>query len=237
MTRSALQDEGFAPGSPVIQIAQVSNWLVDYYSVSKTISNAQLLAHLHFDNLTSTSQIQNSWSRLAQNTQRAVSAAADEVRAAPNPAERYRRMVYLAVLIGASLHPVQDFYSHSNWVELYPMQGGVYGTRTWFDTPAPSTLLRSGLVGPRNDLYPTRDSTRDHGGYKGGMNRDSYSRPRWPQAYVYAYSGSRQWLRAIRQWVEQVDPAIWRELVALRLNSADATALARDLRASYLLSL
>lgn len=239
MTRSAMQDEGFAPQSPVIQIAQVSNWLVDYYSVSP-FSDAQarrLLAHLHFDSLTSTSQIQNVWSRLTQNTQKAMSAAAADVRAARNPAERYRRMVYLAVLIGASLHPVQDFYSHSNWVELYPMQGGVYGTRTWFDTPAPSPLLRTGLVGPGNDMDPTRDSARDHGGYDAGMNHDSYSRPRWSEAYVYAYSGSRQWLRAIRQWVEQVDPAIWRELVALRLNSADATALTKDLRASYQVSL
>ncbi len=238
MTRTAFQDEGFAPGSPVIQIAQVSNWLVDYYSSVPTYPLLQVqLAHLHFDSLTSPTQIRNLWNRLALNTQSGIVAAVNDVRSAPDAAERYRRMVYLAVLIGASLHPVQDFYSHSNWVELYPMQGGVYGTRTWFDTPSPPSSLHTGLVGPGNELEPTGDPSRDHGGYHAGMNHDSYSRPGWSQAYVYGYSASRQWLRAVRQWVEQVDPGVWQELMALRLGGGDAAALANDVLFSYYLSL
>lgn len=237
MTRAALQGEGFAPGATVIQIAQVSNWLVDYYSSSPLSSQTDSLAHLHFDNLATPAQIRNLWNRLARNTHAAVAAAAADVRSARNPAKRYRRMVHLAVLIGASLHPVQDFYSHSNWVEVYPMRGDVYGTRTWFDTPSPSLLLHTGLVGSSDDLEPTGDPARDHGGYDAGMNHDSYSRPRWSQAYVYAYSASRQWLRAIRQWVEQVDPAIWRDLLALQLARHDRAALALDLTGACLISL
>jgi hypothetical protein len=235
MTRAAFQDEGFAPGSPVIGIAQVSNFLVDYFSVVEDrIGASPALAHLHFDNLKNTAQVRNAWARLAQNTQGAVRAAAAGVRSAPNETERYRRMVYLAVLIGASLHPVQDFYSHSNWVEQYPVQGAVYGTRTWFDTPSPSLSLRTGRVG--STLSPTGDSTRDHGGYAAGMNHDSYSRPDWPQAYVYGYSASRQWLRAIRQWVEEVQPALWQELLGFRLVPSDVAALKDDLESAYYVS-
>lgn len=243
LTRAAFRDEGFSSASAVIGIAQVSNWLVDYYSTRPSLPGSEdalvagVLAHLHFDSLVSVVQIRNSWNRLALNTQRSVQAAARDVLAASNAAERQRRLIYLAVLIGASLHPVQDFYSHSNWVETYPMRGGAYGTRTWFDTPSPSASLRTGLVGHGNDLHPTGDSTRDHGDNKTGMNHDSYDRPRWPEAYVYAYSASRQWLAAVRQWVEQADPAVWRELVALRLSKADARALDADLAAAYELSL
>jgi hypothetical protein len=236
MTRAAFQDEGFAPGSRVIEIAQVSNWLVDYYSNRPSQLQPEFqrlkreLEHLHFDNLTTLAQVRNTWTRLTLNTHSAVLAAAEDVQSAPNAAERYRRLVHLAVVIGASLHPVQDFYSHSNWVELYPMRAGVYGTRTWFDTPSPDASLRTGL-------YPSADPVEGHGGYDEGMNQDSYNRPKWPQAYVYGYSASRQWLRAVRQWVEQVEPAVWRELLALQLPVSDASAVTADLTASYLVSL
>lgn len=243
VTRAAFQDEGFSSGSPAIGIAQFSNWLVDYYSTRPTTFDAELarmasdLAHLHFDSLVSVAQIRNTWSRLALNTQRAVQSAARDVVAAPSAAERQRRLIHLAMLIGASLHPVQDFYSHSNWVEIYPMQGAVYGTRTWFDTPSPSASLHTGLVGHGNDLHPAGDPRRDHGDYDTGMNHDSYDRPGWSQAYVYAYSASRQWLAAIRQWVEQTDPAVWRDLVAIKLSANDSERLAGDLASAYELSL
>jgi hypothetical protein len=117
------------------------------------------------------------------------------------------------------------------------MQEGVYGTRTWFDTPSPSSLLHTGLVGPDNELNPSGDPRRDHGDYGKGMNHDSYTRPGWSQAYVYGYSASRQWLRAIRQWVEAVNPAVWQDLLTLQLSGHDAEALEADLRAAYTLSL
>jgi hypothetical protein len=242
MTRAAFQDEGFAPGSRVIEIAQVSNWLIDYYSNRPQFPAeferlARELSHMHFDSLTGPEQIRNTWSRLALNTRSGVLAAAADVRSAPNPEERYRRLVHLAVLIGASLHPVQDFYSHSNWVQLHPMRVGVYGTHTWFDMPSSDPSLRTGLVGRDGGLYPSGDTAQDHGGYDAGMNQDSYSRPHWPRAYVYGYSASRQWLRAVRQWVEEVEPAIWQDLLTLELRASDATALALDLNVSYVVSL
>jgi hypothetical protein len=234
MTRAAFQDEGFAPGSQVIEIAQVSNWFVDYYTYRPSLLHppefgrlARGLTHMHFDNLTSPEHIRNTWARLALNTQRGVQAAAADVRSARDPEERYERLVHLAVLIGASLHSVQDFYSHSNWVQLYPMTVNGYGTRTWFDTDSVSTSLRTGL-------YPNSDTILGHGGYDQGMNQDSYSRPYWPQAYVYAYSASRQWLRAVQGWV---GPAIWQELLALQLSPSDASDVKADLNASYVVSL
>ncbi|HEX2210743.1 MAG TPA: hypothetical protein VHG93_23880 [Longimicrobium sp.] len=242
LTRAALVDEGFNAASDVIPMAQVSNWLVDYYSTRPELGDPQLifmaarLKHFHFDSLTTPVQIRNVWSRLALNTRSALQAEVAGVRSARTPAERYRRLVGLAVILGASLHPLQDFYSHSNWVDLYPMQDGAYGTRTWFDTPSPPASLHTGLVAG-GDLLPTGDPTRDHGGYRSGMNRDSYSRPGWPQAYVYAYSASRQWLRAARQWVEQVDSTVWQDLLRFQLTPADRRLVMDDLYASYVISL
>ena len=34
------------------------------------------------------------------------------------------------------------------------------------------------------------------------MNRDSYSRPGWDQAYIAAFVATLQWVRAARRWVE-----------------------------------
>jgi hypothetical protein len=126
MTRTAFQHEGFAPGAPVIQIAQLSNWLVDDYSSRPTWRSGDLgeihgeLAHLHFDNLTSVAQIRNLWIRLAQNTQAAVQSATVGAHSAPDDVARRNHLVRLAVLIGASLHPVQDFYSLWAWSPTPP---------------------------------------------------------------------------------------------------------------------
>lgn len=64
------------------------------------------LAKLHFDELTSTKQITLMWDRYLGGTVAGLlwAASRDDVHAARN-------------VVGAGLHALQDFYSHTNWVD------------------------------------------------------------------------------------------------------------------------
>ena len=75
------------------------------------------LTALHFDDLTSTAQVRSVWRRILGGTVAGLVWAAehDDVAAARH-------------VIGCGLHSIQDFYSHSNWVDAADRR-----TRTWFD--------------------------------------------------------------------------------------------------------
>jgi hypothetical protein len=126
----------------------------------------------------------------------------------------------LLVLLGMSLHNVQDFYAHSNWVE--GMDGGTwgpplgrgrlakYGTHpTWLSMDrqdreglAVYTKLRMGAV-----------DTRTHGEWDGdstALNKDWEQRPRHTDAYICAWFASRQWVRMFRAFVN--NRAVWNDM-------------------------
>src|SRR4051812_9881856 len=119
LTREALAPEGF--GDTAIEAAQLQNWFTDYYSSSNPLSGYKSEADLlHFDNLFTTDALRNYWGRFKVN---AKSAAQDAAKSGDT--------VKLLTVIGVSLHAVQDFYTHSNWVELHPRAaGGPYRTET-----------------------------------------------------------------------------------------------------------
>ncbi len=48
---------------------------------------------------------------------------------------------------------------------------------------------------------------RGCGSYTRG--KDSYVRPSWPEAYVFAYAATREWVAAVHQWTAEVDPTFW----------------------------
>ncbi len=121
-------------------------------------------------------------------------------------------------MLGASLHEVQDFYAHTNWVEPRGAPGfggpdwagqGLGGTPTWFDVPAPARqaelLYTGGSIG----------IPRDHGSWKSDGNRslahsmakDWQGRPLYTEAHVAAYFATRQWVAGVRAWV--ADEAFW----------------------------
>ncbi|MBA2748338.1 MAG: hypothetical protein H0U45_06275 [Tatlockia sp.] len=217
LTREALQDEGFS--NTPIEVAQVENWLVDYFSSSPTSQIKSDVEKLHFDNLFSTSQIRNYWGQLTVNTKNAVQQAARE----NDP------LKCLAVL-GISLHAVQDFYTHSNWVETHPPLGNAYRTDTWFD----SVPLDNLFTGSYPNLRPGAEQL--HGDYNNGLNHDSYVRPRWEQSYVFAYAASRQWVNAVHSWVNEVNPSFWQSVQKFEVSGADRSALDFDLEAAYRIS-
>ncbi|MGC4042444.1 MAG: hypothetical protein QM758_01415 [Armatimonas sp.] len=221
LTREALKELGMSEDA--IQVAQVENWLVDYYSNNPTRKDLEAdLSKLHFDNLNTTTKVRNYWGRLTVNTKKAVEDAAK----AKNPMQ-------VVALTGMSLHAVQDFYTHSNWVETHSTFSDAYSTRTWFDVPPPLTATK--LV---TGTYPNSSPvlSTNHGNYSVGMNHDSYCRPRWDEAYVYAYSASVQWVSAIEKWVSAVDPAVWAQAKKLSLGTINSAMLKLDRVAAYKVS-
>lgn len=236
VTRDALAAEGF--NDRAIQSAQVSNWFVDLYEnagsvpfsghagfFKELIGGASPLSRFwawptpvveaadrtHFDasggGFSNTAQVTAEWDRL----RRAVGAMAIEARDRNDP-------VQLISVLGISLHQVQDFYSHTNWLEGGgPAAGqgpnwaskGFGATPTWFDLPA--------TVRDAEYVY-TGGSTgigRNHGSWKADGNldlshfnaKDWAGRPLYVEAHTAAYFATRQWVRAIRAYVN--DERFW----------------------------
>ncbi len=142
------------------------------------------------------------WERL----QRAVWTIARRARDTDDP-------LLLLTVLGASLHQVRDFYTHTNWVEPGGVLGGDgpgwadrgFGSHpTWFDIPP--------LIRNTAEVYaggaPGRD--RDHGDWNSErnrslvdrMNKDWPGRPLYADAAITAYFASRQWVQAVRSLVD-----------------------------------
>jgi hypothetical protein len=240
ITRDALLSEGASPASA--SITAVNNWFVDYYTnpdknpysghASFLIGVTRLgLARenwpqswvdaarkLHFDsesrfpampNLSTTAGVEREWQRLMYLTQRWLRYAKEK-----------NDPVRVLTVIGTSLHAVQDFYSHSNWVEDPALVNGKsfgyggprtalrrYGdTPTWFDVPPEA---RRALVGDLAVFTGVKGIPRGHGNWRSGdnktlsngLNKDWSGRPKYQEAYITAYFATRQWIRAIRTWL------------------------------------
>ena len=255
MTRDALIAEGFSPAAA--DVGMVNNWFVDYYTnpddnpysghanaligllrfgfnredwLHQWVEGAQ---RMHFDagirqvgmpDLSNTAGIEQEWQRLMFLTQKWVQYAGRQNR--PDPLE-------VMAVLGISLHSIQDFYTHSNWVENpHPENGrggpGIaslgYGeTPTWFDVPPE---VRQGLVDNRAVYTGVKGIPRGHGNWqsnknrnlRGGLNKDWPGRPRYQKSYVSAYFATRQWIRAVRTWLG--NEPLWQRAMSLRNTAA-----------------
>ncbi len=221
MTRRALSDLQF--GDDAIRAVQVANWLTDYYSAPTSVVTKDEFEKLHFDCVFSTQDVGNYWKQYAANTYAATTAAAQS-----------GDTLQFLMILGISLHTVQDFYTHSNWVARHPRNGG-YRTETWWNSSLPpGTLIYTGWY--PNKLYPTRppQAEEDHGNYFQGLNKDSYVRPRWDEAYVFAYSASVEWASAVCAWAEAAKPGFIKTVRDYK--ASNAKALDYDTQAAYRIS-
>ena len=194
LTRVVLFDLGFKDDA--IKAVQVANWLTDFYSTPDSVVTRSEFEKLHADCLFSTADVRMYWTLLSINTKAAVE---DAVRANDE-------LKFLTIM-GLSLHTVQDFYSHSNWVERHPRGGPEYRTNTWWNSPvAPGTDIHTGWY--KNDLYPSRPKNAQdaHGDFANGLNHDCYGRQRWDEAYVFAYAASAEWAEALIRWASDMSP-------------------------------
>lgn len=263
VTTDALRAEGF--GGPATDAARVENWFVDLYSQADKVpfsghsdwfttiiglgdiagllnaehwSDAVINSsvHTHFDyatkSLTATPGVEHEWDRLRA----AVYTLAREAAARNDPLE-------LLAVLGISLHQLQDFYAHTNWVEPRGVDGydgpgwsqlGQGSNPTWFDVPK---TIRDG-----SRIYTggVARGYRFHGGWKSdgnvdlrtAMAKDWPGRPLYAEAYETSYFAARQWVRAVRSWVG--DDAFWRRAQAY---AKYLPALRHDVRGSFETSL
>jgi len=236
ITRNAMSLEGF--GHTPIQVVQVSNWFNDLYeqdtsnsysghvswfgSFENFVGNLLTLFRkedwpdsivkaaekMHFDSscpINTTAQADAEWTRLARATKSLIRQCA-----ANNDREG------ILCVMGMSLHAVQDFYTHSNWVEPrgdrvlrgYSGPGwaatGKYGSHpTWFDVPATDRnkeAIYSQVLGNPGVGHGDWNSQNSGTGPL-AMNKDSAGRPLNGEAVVTAIFASRQWIQAMRTWL------------------------------------
>ena len=267
ITRDALTAEGFGPGSA--SIAAVNNWFVDYYTnpdknpysghASFLIGVTRLglareswpdfwvegARRMHFDaefrkaempNLSETAGVEREWDRLIDMSQRLLRYSA-----------RKNDPLLVLSTIGMTLHSVQDFYAHSNWVEdtyagPYPDLPGLgepdtrglpsgpgvaklgFGSHpTWFDVPPE---VRQTFVRSKNVYTGVKGIYRGHGHWQSddnkslfkGLNKDWSGRPKYQEAYITAYFATRQWVRAMRIWLG--NEPLWNRAMSLPHTSA-----------------
>lgn len=194
LTREALSRRGFDSGA--IGQAQLANYFDDGFEAAKTVmaktpgflsrkwgdlyGPASLRdasdTYMHFDDLGDTAGVTAAWERLVRNTYRAA-----------RRAEAGGDAAGLRTVLGASLHTVQDFYSHSNWSAL---DWG--GDATWFNVPAAERDAR--------DIYTSGRLSHDQ------INKDEATRPGFETAYREAFYASSEWIWLVKSWVS---PGFW----------------------------
>ncbi len=198
---------------------QVENWLTDYYTSTPTIGSAAQcdLEKLHFDDVFSDADVANYWKTLTANSRTAI-----------QQAEKDGDVVEFYTALGMSLHVVQDFYSHSNWVERHAQ--GDFATSGWFDKTPPSGVFTGWYD---NCLKIPQGTHTPHGGYTWGMNHDSVVRPNYDRAYVFALAASYEWTQNALAWIS---PAFAFKVKNYAPNLQDAKDLAYDQKASLYIS-
>jgi len=239
LTRNALQI--FEYSASAQKVVPLANWFTDYFSYTFDLQEKlPPLNLLHFDNLYTLENVSYYFSQLAINTKKAIQEATTQ-----NSPLNY------LMLLGSSMHAVQDFYTHSSWVALHPqLNCDCFRSETFFSLLAaaggnvtqlvPTHLALAtysyGDCDPPNQLN-CRKGTIPHGDYCEGINKDSYVRPFWEQSYAFAFAASVEWLFNVEKWASEVNGSF----VASARNYQPTTAedredLEEDYLASYVIS-
>lgn len=233
-TRKAMVANGFSGDARLA--TQVSNYIADFMAGSfdkgneiiegKGLKELRLTggdesySYIHFDGVLTEAEMEKSWKILFDNTIAALKkyTAAEAVRPG-------YRLIVLYNILGTSLHVVQDFYSHSNWVNLYH-KAGKTPIPIWFDITAEERKklkLESGV-------YPD-GSMPGHANHS-ELNKDASSRDLNSVAVETAERASIHWMKRIMDsaafvnWAELKAYTIQKDIVMKRfLVSLDATFL------------
>ncbi len=120
-----------------------------YLSFYLSIYDA-VLSYPYIDHLYPSKQIINYWNKLAFNTKNAIGQSVSE-----------KDPIKTLTLIGITLHVVQDFYTHSNFTELFRVRGSsVAFPQTWWNNDlnitAENTFLNTGYTNRYRSIYSNR---------------------------------------------------------------------------------
>lgn len=205
ITSQAANDEGISFDSVQNEYLVINQEMVDVISLANDDDNvdkyfvpdmlptseefkALFSNSAHFQNYNNSTEIDQEWGRLINQTHKQIVAA--------EASGDHRK--FLTVL-GMSLHTLEDFYGHTTWADFqdagYFEGKGYEGDVTWFDVKPKDKNATSGideffLDNPLNSL----DHKSDH--------KDWPSRPHY------------QWIRLVKSWVSQdfwnaaMDPTI-----------------------------
>ncbi len=127
-TRKAMVANGFSADARLA--TQVSNYITDFHSAALfgtgipekqrvevfKLKQEMSYEYMHFDAIYSTVDIEKNWQRIYENTIQTLKKYNNN----PDVKSGFR-LIILFNIIGASLHIVQDYYSHSNWVNTYTL--------------------------------------------------------------------------------------------------------------------
>jgi hypothetical protein len=242
ITRDALTAEGF--GGTAADVVVVNNFFVDLYSNSSKIPQSghadtavSVLGaffendeswpqavldganRMHFDSslwdVANVGKAQQEWERLQRSTTQLLGSI-KSVNGA-------NKEIQVLSTIGMGLHALQDFYSHSNWIEEQGVTGNdgtnwsalPFGhTPTWFDVPKAERDKLNVYIGDS-----TGHKERPHGAWNTdgnrsmtkGVNKDWPGRVGYANAYITSYFATRQWVQAIRAALG--DEALWQRTI------------------------
>jgi len=234
LTRNAMEIFGYNPNAQLV--GAVSNWFVDYFSYTIGFEDIPDLNSLHFDNLYSLPNVTNYLTHLATNTRLTIN----------NAAQQNDVLTYLSTM-GATLHAIQDFYTHSSWTEHHPAGCGCYRDDTFFTALSAVGGNVTQLINEFSEIrtYSWGDNcgefTRNclpgqlpHGDYCEGINKDSYVRPWFERSYGHAFTGSIEWIFNLEKWALEVasDPNFVNNARAYSPSSSDLEDLNDDYEAS-----
>jgi hypothetical protein len=215
-TRKAMVANGFSADARLA--TQFSNYLTDFFPafnlaneelVKAGIGQLQLAGdlsyeYMHFDALYSESDIEKNWELLLNNTIRTLRKYADGAGVRPG-----YRLPVLFNIIGASLHTIQDFYSHSNWVNLQTSMN-VSPVPIWYDVAAADRKKLNLFTG----AYPDGSSA----GHKNhaDLNKDCSTRDLNKDAVETAERASIDWVKRL---MDSVITVPWSELKAYNIQN------------------
>ncbi len=215
-TRKAMVANGFSPDARLA--TQVSNYLTDFFP-AYNIANEKLAAsglsrlqvngdlsyeYMHFDAVYSTADIEQNWKLLFDNTVRALIKYAGSADVKPG-----FRLPVLFNIIGASLHSIQDFYSHSNWVNLN-ISMGQNPIPVWYDRDANARKQLILFTG----AYPD-GSSKGHKNHA-DLNKDCSTRDMNKQAVEVAERASTDWVKRL---IDSTGASVpWGELKAYNIQ-------------------
>jgi len=228
LTRNALENLGYNDNAQ--KVAAFCNFMVDYFAYTLDFEDIDEVRSLHFDNLYTLQNVSNYLAQLTING-----------RSAARNASSQNDVVQYLCLLGASLHAVQDFYTHSSWVELHQGTCDCFRDDTWFtalnQTDGNVTLLLDQLVALKtyswgetcgtyeHNCFP---GTLPHGDYCIGINKDSYVRPYWENAYSFAFVGSIEWIWNFQKWATEVNANIVQQAMQYTPTAAELEDLNED---------
>lgn len=238
LTKDLLPEYGFNENAQLV--IRAAAWFTDYRSVPLSVylnlgssSPFDSISHFHANSLTGADEVVHYFEKLRDNTQAQVALLQNRTTAIRD----------LLLALGATLHAVEDFYSHSNWVQLHPRNPVCNCLR--MDTI--NSYTRAQMLGWGNKLLTgqavldrtsgrtpsLRGDQGKHGSGCSGMNHDTSMRSNFEEAFAFGYAGSAEWIDAFRSFVR---PDVWARMLAFTMTPTEVSEAQRDLTNMYRLS-